>query len=99
MLKRAGVLALILSATAIFLQPTAAFAEDHAPRAAYYRDGRDNSREVREYRAPVRDDRDWHGGDWKDRDARERVRIVPRYENGYYVATPGYYAPAPYCAR
>jgi hypothetical protein len=86
MLKRVGVLALILSAGAVFLQPTVAFAEDRSHHSAYDVDRRDNSRAAREYREPVRRDdrdRDW-GGD--------RARI----NRGYYVAPPNYYyAPAP----
>ncbi len=35
MLKRVGVLALILSAGAVFLQPTVAFAEDRSHHSAY----------------------------------------------------------------
>src|SRR5207248_4246900 len=85
MLKRVGVLALILSAGAVFLQPTVAFAEDRSHHSAYNWDHRDNSRAAREYREPVR------RGD-RDRDWRERARV----NRGYYVVTPNYYyAPAP----
>ena len=88
MLKRVGVLALILSAGAVFLQPTAAFAEEHA---AYSGDRRYNSRAVREYREPVRRDNN-------DRAWRDRGRIDYRYERGYYAPAPTYYyAPAPNC--
>jgi hypothetical protein len=85
MLKRVGILALILSAGAVFLQPTVAFAEDRSHHSAYNGDRRDNSHAAREYREPVRrDDR--------DRDWGERARV----NRGYYVAPPSYYyAPAP----
>lgn len=85
MLKGVGVLALILSAGAVFLQPTVAFAEDRSHHSAYSGDRRDNSRVVREYREPVRhDDRDWG--------------VRARVNRGYYVAAPNYYhAPAPNC--
>jgi hypothetical protein len=87
MLKRVGVLALILSAGSAFLQPAVAFAEDRSHHTAYYGDRRDNSHAVREYREPVRRyDRDRH---WD-----ERVRI----ERRYYAPAPNYYyAPAPKC--
>jgi hypothetical protein len=91
MLKRVGVLALMLSAGAVFLQPTAAFAEERSQHAAYSGDRRYNSREVRAYREPVRRDTD-------DRGWRERGRIEYRNERGYYAPAPTYYyAPAPNC--
>lgn len=94
MLKRVGVLALILSAGAVFLQPTVAFAEDRSHRSGYSGDYRNNSRVVREYREPVRrDDRD---RDWGERARVNRGYYVapPSY---YYAPAPNYYAPAPNC--
>jgi hypothetical protein len=91
MLKRVGVLALMLSAGAVFLQPTAAFAEERSHHTAYSSDRRDNSRGFREYREPVRRDRE--GRAW-----REHGRIDQRYARSYYAPAPTYYyAPAPNC--
>lgn len=91
MLKRVGVLALILSAGAAFLQPAAAFAEERSHPPAYSVERGYNSRSVREYREPVRRDND-------DRAWREHGRIEYRNERGYYAPAPTYYyAPAPNC--
>lgn len=82
MLKRVGVLALVLSAGAAFLQPATAFAEDR------YRAGGDRHDQtiVHKYREPVH------------REIRDRVRVVRRSDQYYYAPAPNYYyAPAPIC--
>ena len=95
MLKRVGVLALMLSAGAVFLHPAAAFAEERSHRAAYSEDRRDNSRAARGYREPIRHDSDDRG--WRGR-VDQRYGVGERYEPGYYAAAPAYrYVPAPNC--
>jgi hypothetical protein len=106
MLKRAGIMTLILSAAAL-LQPMTALAQDG------YRRDHDRSGYVQQYRD--RDDR-WHHRDrWRDRDHwrehewREHERRERRmWWGGYYSSRPNYYygsggsyygTPDPYCPR
>jgi hypothetical protein len=89
MLKRFGILALLLSTSAVVI-PMTAFAEDGSHREARYAysgDRRD-ARERPEYRTEFRrDDRD------REKRDHERVRT-------YFAPAPNYYyTPAPYCAR
>ena len=94
MLKRFGVIGLLLSASAVVL-PTAAFAQEREQRSAYYGERQDNQREDREYRQDSRrGDYDDEERDRDNRDWRERGR-VQTYYGGYYSPAPNYYAPAP----
>jgi len=90
MLKRIGILSLVLSAGAL-LQPVSAMA---AERHANVVEHRDNPRFVQEYREPVRQQipervraQDWN----RPEAARERTRVVVRTAPAYY------YAPASQC--
>ncbi len=95
MFKRLGVLALVLSAGAMF--PAAAFAQNGYRDGGYqYRDGRRGHeyREVRRY-----EDR---GRAWREHERAERYYRRGYYTPTYYYApnhysTPNYYAPAPRC--
>ena len=93
MLKRAGVLALILAAGAAIL-PTAALAQDgyYYPRDNYYQRDRDWDRreaqrwrehEWREHRAE-----EWREHEWRNRRWREHERWEHRYDRDYH---PGSY--------
>jgi len=99
MLKRVGVLALMLAGSVAFLQPTAAFAQDRYDRGGYSYRG-----ERRDGFRRDRDDRDWNR--WSDRNRRSREhewreheRWENRYDRAYYYAPPPnyYYAPPPNC--
>ena len=88
MLKRLGVLALILSAGAVL--PAAAFAQDGYRGGYYYSaDHRYNSRhrEERQRDDHWRNERREH--EWRERESRGRY-----YNRGYYAPN-YYYAPAP----
>ncbi len=83
MLKRIGVLALMLSGGAMFLAPTAALAAEHRDRG--------NSR------VEIRHDADRGRQEYRDvrRDDHNRWAPAPRV---YYAPAPNYYyVPAPNC--
>ncbi len=99
MLKRVGVLALMLAGSVAVLQPTAAFAQDRYDRGAYHYSG-----ERQQNFRQDRDNRDWNRrGDrdsrWRQNEWRENQRWNNRYSRPYYSApVPNYYyAPAPNC--
>lgn len=94
MLKRVGVMALMLCGGALFLHPAAAFAQEYRGWNGYapqYRSNdryyRDNRREEREWREPQwreeRRERAWRAQEWREHE---------RWENGRYASP---YAPAP----
>jgi hypothetical protein len=92
-LKRAGFLALVLSAGVAVFQPTAAKAADWHDRDHHdRREFRD-----RDYRQDWRRDRDWrHDRDWRrDRDWDYRGRDRGYLYFNYSTAPNYYYAPAP----
>ncbi len=88
MFKRVGVLAFVLTAGAMFLQPVAAFAADRHEGGRATVQYRDNARRVERFREPVR--RDGRDHSW-DRVARRDERVIVT------APAPYYYAPAPNC--
>ncbi len=96
MLKRVGVLALMLSASAAFLQPTAAFAQERFGRGGYHYSGerRDGSRRDWDRRE---DRREWREHEWREHERWENQYRRSYSYNYYYAPQPNYYyAPNPY---
>jgi hypothetical protein len=90
MLKKFGILALILSAGAAIL-PTAALAQDryYYPRDNYsYRRDRDwdrrEARRWREHEWRERRAEEWRERQWRERNWRERERWEHRFDRYYY---------------
>lgn len=102
MIKRLGVLTLLLAGTAAFLQPTAAYAQSPYNRGYYsyndrgYRDGYYGSRDFdrharheREERREERREREWRRQEWREHERWERrSSYAPSY--GYYNPYYGY---------
>lgn len=103
MLKRIGVLALLLSAAGIAVTPKVVFAQDgyYGPRNdySYYGRDREDRHRDREWREPERRERraeEWREHAWRDRDGRRdewrdrdwRYRNDYRYGRAY---SPGAY--------
>ena len=98
MLKKAGMLALILSAGAAIM-PSAAFAQDpYYGRGGYYYQGdRDwNRQQRREWREREREEqrwreRGWREHEWREHEWREHDRWEHRFNRGYYPDTYFYF--------
>jgi hypothetical protein len=95
MLKRVGVLALLLSGAGAAILPRAASAQDgyyYGPRQYYYQNDRDWNRHYahewreqmrRERRAEERREREWRRHAWRDHEWREHEHWHHRHHWGY----------------
>jgi hypothetical protein len=104
MLKRVGLFALLLSATAAFFQPATAFAQEHYYRDRDYRaEDHWNAPRWRDHRDDERWEHRWNGErqwrrerKWREHEWRERERAERRYYNRHRYSPPyaeGYYYP------
>lgn len=97
MLKRFGILGLVLAA-GTFIYPSTASAEDWGRGRGYSQSYRDDSRSHRDYdRHDRRNEREWREHEKHERREKQRDRSYWNrgYNNGYY-SSPGYYSPGRY---
>ena len=102
MLKRTGILGLLLIAGTALFQPVAAFAQEGFYGGVYYGNGNgyyagqycDRDRAAYEYREARRREewreRQWREHEWREHEWREHERREHRFDRDYYRPYGGY---------